>query len=177
MRRFLSGVVVTLVVLFGGTYLYLRWGFLNFQADRHPSALETRQAMAFLDASTARHAPDRENPVEPTEANLSDGMKLYRSHCAMCHGAPDHPEKKFGHPFYPPAPPFVKDPKNRQDSEQIYIILHGVRWTGMPAWENTLDERTIWTVVTFLDHMNKLPPSVEEEWKKPPSVESPAGPA
>jgi mono/diheme cytochrome c family protein len=52
--------------------------------------------MAFLDASTDRHAPDQKNPIEATQANLLDGIKLYRDHCAMCHGAPGHPENQFG---------------------------------------------------------------------------------
>ncbi len=168
MRNFFLGIVVTLAVLAGGAYSYLRMGFLDLRADLHPSAFEKHQAMSFMDACTDRHAPDQKNPIQPTETNLLDGMKLYRDHCAMCHGAPDHPEKKFGHPFYPPAPQFMvmEDMPDMPENQNFYIIRHGVRWTGMPAWRNTLNDGEIWKLVTFLGHMDKLPPSVEEEWKK-----------
>jgi mono/diheme cytochrome c family protein len=166
MGKFLLGVIVGLVVLAGGAYLYLRLGYLDFRADVHPSGLESHQAMAFLDASADRRAAEEKNPVEPTEANLMQGMELYKTHCAECHGAPDHPEKKFGHPFYPPAPQFMTQPADMPESENFYIIQHGIRWTGMPAWENTLSDQQIWTLVTFLSHMQKLPASAQQKWEK-----------
>ncbi|MGH9581543.1 MAG: c-type cytochrome [Bryobacteraceae bacterium] len=167
MRNFFLGVLATLVVLGGGAYLYLRMGHLDLRADLQPSAFEKRNAMAFMDASTDRHAPDRKNPIEPTEANLLDGVKLYKTYCAACHGAPDHPEKQFGHPFYPPAPQFMEEAADMPANQNFYIIQHGVRWTGMPAWKNTLSGEEIWKLVTFLSHMDKLPPAVEQEWKNP----------
>ncbi|MGH9470537.1 MAG: c-type cytochrome [Terriglobia bacterium] len=167
MKKFFLGVIVTLVVLAGGAYLYLRLGFLDLRADLQPSAFEKREAMSFMDASTDRHAPEQKNPVELTEANLIDGAKLYKIYCAACHGAPDHPEKKFGHPFYPPAPQFMEEAPDMPENQNFYTIQHGVRWTGMPAWKNTLSDQEIWKLVTFLSRMDKLPPAVEEEWKKP----------
>ncbi len=167
MRNFFIGVAATLAVLIGGSYLYLRMGFLNSRADLQPSAFEKRNPMAFMDASADRHAPDEKNPIQPTEANLTDGVKLYKTHCAACHGAPDHPERQFGHPFYPPAP-------DMPENQNFYVIPHGVRWTGMPAQKNTLRNDEIWKLVTFLDRTDKLPPAVEEEWKRsaPPAGDS-----
>ena len=173
MGKFILGVIVTLVVLAGGAYLYLHLGYLDLRADIQPSSFESRNAMAFMDASTDRHAPDRKNPVDPTDANLTEGVTLYRQHCAMCHGAPGHPEKKFGHPFYPPAPQFMEDAPDMPENQNFYIIQHGVRWTGMPAWENTLSEVQIWKLVTFLSHMEKLPPAVKEQWEQPAPSEQP----
>jgi mono/diheme cytochrome c family protein len=142
-------------------------GYLDLRADVQPSSVERRNAMAFSDASTDRHAPDQSNPVKPTEANLIAGLRLYTTHCAACHGAPDHPERKFGHPFYPPAPLFTEDAPDMPENQNFYIIRHGVRWSGMPAWENTLSYQQMWTLVTFLSHMQKLPPAVERVWGQP----------
>lgn len=168
MSKFFLGVVVTLIVLGGGAYLYLRLGFLDLRADLHPSAFEKSQAMSFMDASTDRHAPDQKNPIEPSEANLIEGVKLYKTYCAACHGAPNHPEKNFGHPFYPPAPQFMvmEDMPDMPENQNFYIIQHGVRWTGMPAWENTLNDQQIWKLVAFLSRIDKLPPAVEQAWEQ-----------
>jgi mono/diheme cytochrome c family protein len=167
MRKFFLGVVVTLAVLAGAAYLYLRMGYLDLRADLEPSAFEKRNAMALMDASTDRHAPELRNPIGPTEANLMEGVKLYNTHCAECHGAPDHPESKFGHPFYPPAPLFTEDAPDMPENQDFYIIKHGMRWMGMPAWKNTLSDEQIWTLVTFLSHIDKLPPAVRQVWGQP----------
>jgi len=166
MKHLLLGFAVALALLAGGAYLYLRLGFLDLRADTRPSAFENGAAMSFMDASTERHAPDRKNPFQPTEPNLLEGMKLYRDHCALCHGAPGRPERNFGHPFYPPAPQFMEDAPDMPENQNFFIIQHGVRWTGMPAWRNTLSDEQIWKVVTFLAHMDRLPPAVDDAWKK-----------
>jgi len=167
MRKFFLGVVLTLAILMGGAYLYLRMGYLDLRADIQPSSFERRNARALVDASTDRHAPEQKNPIEPSEANLIEGVRLYNTHCAECHGAPDHPERKFGHPLYPPTPLFTEDTPDMPENQNFYIIQHGVRWTGMPAWKNTLSEEQIWTLVTFLSHMDKLPPAVQRVWGQP----------
>ena len=167
MRNFLLGIAATLAVLAGGAYLYLRLGFLDLRADLQPSAFEKRTAMTFMDASTERYAPPKESSVQPTEANLVDGVKLYKTYCAQCHGAPDHPERKFGHPFYPPAPQFMEEAPDMAENQNFYIIQQGVRWTGMPAWKNTLSDEQIWKLTTFLSHMDKLPPAAEQVWEQP----------
>ncbi|MGH9355138.1 MAG: c-type cytochrome, partial [Terriglobia bacterium] len=167
MAKFFLAVVVTLAVLAGGAYLYLRMGYLNLRADVQPSAFEKRNAMAFMDASTDRHAPDQKNPAEPTEETLIEGVKLYKTYCAGCHGAPKNPGKPFGVNFYPPAPQFIEDAPDMPENQNFYIIQHGVRWTGMPAWKSTLGDKQIWKLVTFLSHMNKLPPAVEQVWEQP----------
>jgi mono/diheme cytochrome c family protein len=141
--KFFLGVLVTLIVLLGGGYIYLRLGFLSFRADQKLSSIEKSVAMSFVDASIDRHAPEQKNPVQPTEPNLIAGVSLYKDNCAACHGAPSHSEEKFGHPFYPPAPQFMKHAPEMPEYENFYIIQHGSRWTGMPAWKNTLSTQRL----------------------------------
>src|SRR5690242_3816189 len=166
MRGYMLGIITALGVLAGIAYFYLTLGYLGVRADVSPSSFESNYAMKFLDASVDRHAPPGDSPVQPTEANLRDGMHLYQDNCAMCHASPQHPEKKFGHPFHPPVPDFLKDAPDMEENANFYIIKHGVRWSGMPAWGNTLSDQQIWTLVTFLGHMGKLPAAVEQEWQR-----------
>jgi mono/diheme cytochrome c family protein len=166
MKGFLIGVLATLVVLAVAGFLYLRLGYLDIRAGIHPSALESTLAMSFLDASTDRHARPQENPAAPTEANLLTGMKLYQQHCATCHGAPQQANGSLGLHFYPPAPQFTEDGPDMPEYQNFYIIQHGVRWTSMPAWTGLLDDQQIWQVTTFLAHMSKLPPAVDQRWRQ-----------
>jgi mono/diheme cytochrome c family protein len=175
LKLFLLGVVATLSLLALSAFLYLKLGYLDMRADIGPSRLESRWAMSFLDASVDRRAAEQKSPVEATEANLIEGIRLYKTNCALCHGSPGHPEKSFGHPFYPPAPQFMEDAPDMAENQNYYIIKHGIRWTGMPAWGSILSDQQIWTLTTFLRHMDKLPPAVEEKWKEstPPNVKQP----
>ena len=56
------GIVIILGLIAVAVYAYLQFGFLSFRADQSPSAFEKKYAMAVLDASTERHAPDTKNP-------------------------------------------------------------------------------------------------------------------
>jgi mono/diheme cytochrome c family protein len=107
-------------------------------------------------------------PSKPTDANLQEGMKLYVTYCAQCHGDPATPASALGRAEYPPAPQFISHPADMPENQNFYIIGHGVRLTAMPGWEGVLNQDQIWKVTTFLSHMDKLPSSVEEAWKASP---------
>ena len=47
----------------------------------------------------------------------------------------------------------------------FWIVKHGVRYTGMGAWEGEMSDENIWMVVTFLNHLPNLPPEVQAEWR------------
>ena len=47
-------------------------------------------------------------------------------------------------------------------AEQFWIIKHGVKMTGMPAWGITHDDELLWDVVAFL---RKLPELTAEQYR------------
>jgi mono/diheme cytochrome c family protein len=96
---------------------------------------------------------------------LRESIKLYREHCAACHGDPAAPERILGQSFYPPAPQFMTDMPDMPANQNFYIIKHGIRMTGMPAWGKLLSDDQIWRLTTFLSEMGKLPPSINQEWE------------
>ncbi len=165
MVRFLTGLVVGVVVVVVALFCYVRFGFVDPRADQEPGSLEMKVAMPALDASVDRRAPDAKNPLQATDENLLGGMKIYQTNCAGCHGDVSHPHAAFGDSFYPRAPQFAQDPADMPENQNFYIIEHGVRLSGMPAWGTTLKEPEVWQVTTFLSHMDKLPPAVQSAWK------------
>ena len=172
MRNFILGIVVAFLAIFLGGYWYVKQGYLNFAADQSPSSVETHFAMAAVDASTDRRAPDRKNPLQPTDETLLAGSILYKNHCGGCHGIPSNRDSQFGRSFNPPVPQFFSEGSDMADNQSFYIIQHGIRWTGMPAWGKTLSENEIWQVVTFLGHIGKLPPAAQKELE--PQTQQPA---
>lgn len=164
--KFVIGFIVAIVLIVTGLYVFVEFGFMSFRADQSPSAFETKYAMKAVDASTERNAPNMTNPPPANDASLLDSIKLYKEHCAVCHGDPVTPEQVLGKSFYPPAPQFMKDAPDMPANQNFYIIKHGIRFTGMPAWGQVLSDDQIQQLTAFLSHMEKLPPSVDQKWKQ-----------
>ncbi|HTV60087.1 MAG TPA: c-type cytochrome [Verrucomicrobiae bacterium] len=179
MKNFIIGVIFALVVAAAGVSYYVMKGYVNTRADQPPSAIESKLAMSAMDASADRNAPDQKNPVTATEENLVAGAKLFHDNCAGCHGLPSNSDTEFGESFYPPVPQFFKDAPDMPDNENFYVIKHGVRWTGMPAWNKTLTDQQIWQITTFLATIGKLPPAALQQLEPPlqPAAAATAAPA
>ena len=175
MRKFLLGVIVTLLVLLLGGLGFAMLGFFPTNANVAPPHIERSLAMRAVDQSMDRHAPRVTNPLTLTDQNLEDGMKLYTMNCALCHGGFDRKPSSLANSFYPPAPNLVSDPPDDPEWHIFYTIRTGVRYTGMPAWDKTLTEQDIWKITTLLSHLDKLPPAVQEYWKTSFGVAPAAG--
>jgi len=166
MRNFILGIIFTILVLaIGGIGLALL-GFLPTRANTAPPPMEVRLAMSALDNSVDRHAPRANNPAPPSDENLIAGLKIYTMNCAGCHGGIDRKSSTFEKSFYPPPPNLILDPLDDPEWHIYFIIHNGVRYTGMAAWDKTLSEADMWKVTAFLSHIEKLPPAVQEYWKK-----------
>jgi thiosulfate dehydrogenase len=169
LRSFIAGVVLTIAITLVGIYFVLQRGFIPANADTKPNPLEIWAANTSLHASLDREAPKGPNPIAMTDENLIDGINLYAQHCAICHGtaqgaASVSPVAKGLNP----SPPQLAAEGVEDDPEGVsfWKIEHGIRWTGMPAWKDTLNDHQIWTLALFLKHMDKLPPAAQDAWQK-----------
>ena len=165
MGKFLLGVIFTLVVLALIVLGVAMLGLAPTTANVEPPHWERHLEMSAVDYSMDRHAPRVSNPLTPTDANLEDGMKLYTMNCALCHGTLDRKPSTLATSFYPPPPNLISDPPDDPEWHIYYTIRTGVRYTGMPAWDKTLTDQDMWKITTFLSHMDKLPPGVQDYWK------------
>ena len=46
----------------------------------------------------------------------------------------------------------------RDPAQTFWIIKHGIKMSGMPAWEYRLEERELWAIVAFLDALPLMTP-------------------
>jgi mono/diheme cytochrome c family protein len=165
MGRFIFGIIITLLVIILGGLGFAMLGLFPTAANVEPPRWERHFANGAVDASMERHAPRVTNPLQPTDQNLEDGMKIYTMNCAVCHGGLDRKPSTLTTSFYPPAPNLVSDPPDDPEWHTFFTIRTGIRYTGMPAWDKTLSEQDIWKVTALLSHLDKLPPAVQEYWK------------
>jgi hypothetical protein len=76
----------------------------------------------------------------------------------------------------PPGPPHAREVHPMKPDYQLaWIVQHGVRYSGMFVMEGAFrrdslghvpSNEKIWTAVTFLTHLDSLPPSVAAKWQK-----------
>jgi thiosulfate dehydrogenase len=175
MGKFILGVIVTLLVLILGGLGLATLGFMPTYANVAPPRWEHHLANAAVDASMERHAPRVANPLPPSDQNFEDAMKLYTMNCALCHGGLDRKPASLANSFYPPAPNLISDPPDDPEWHLFYTIRTGIRYTGMPSWEKTLSQQDMWNITSFLSHMEKLPPAVQDYWKTNFGVAAPSG--
>jgi mono/diheme cytochrome c family protein len=166
MRNFILGIVVTILALLIIGVGVALLGFFPSPANATPPRWEQQIALAALDAAMERHAPRVNNPLPPTDENLIDGMKIYTMNCANCHGGLDRQPAQLAHSLYPPPPNLITEPLDDPEWHVYYAIRTGVRYTGMPAWEKTLSQNDMWKLTAFLTRIEKLPPAVQDYWKK-----------
>lgn len=166
MRKFIAGMVFALVAFILGAFIYARGGYMAVNADATPSRLEQWAANSALDAAIEHQAPQPQNPVPKTDANLIDGMKLYAMNCGVCHGGLDRKRNVLGSAFYPPAPQILVEALDDPEWHIFFAIKHGVRLTGMPAWGKVMSDDQIWKITAFVKNINQLPPAVEQQRKQ-----------
>jgi mono/diheme cytochrome c family protein len=177
MRNFIAGVILTLLILILGGLAIAMLGLIPTEADSTPPRWEHRIANGAMDASMERHAPRVNNPIPPTDENLIDGMKIYTMNCAVCHGTLDMKPSPLAHSFYPPVPQLIVHPVDDPEWHIYFTVRTGVRYTGMPAWNKALSEEDMWKLTGFLTRLEKLPPAVQDNWKKSFGVDPPAAKA
>jgi mono/diheme cytochrome c family protein len=165
MRNFILGIIVTLAVIIVGGLAFLFLGFMPTHADATPPNWEEYIADSAMDASMEHHAPRVSNPIPPTDENLIEGMKVYTMNCALCHGGLNNQPSPMQDRFYPPAPQLILDPPDDPEWHLYYAVRTGVRYTAMPAWNKVLTQDQMWKVTSFLSHLEKLPPGVQDYWK------------
>ncbi len=179
MRGFIVGVLLTLVVIFGGLYFVVARGLFPVGADNPPGPYERKLANMAMDEYVGKHAPKQANPFQPTSANLMTGAMDYEEHCAMCHGGAKDRISPLRSKFNPPVPQLINHIPRDEDSHLWFVTKHGIRLTGMPSWEGVLSDDDIWKIIAFVKNSDKLPPDVQEMWmntakKQATSAEAPA---
>ncbi|WP_062228340.1 c-type cytochrome [Aureimonas frigidaquae] len=98
----------------------------------------------------------------PDGVSLSDpllvrrGAGHFQSNCAACHGAPGQPQSAAMRAMTPPPPPLDGAAEKWRDRELFWIVQHGIKYSGMPAWASQDRPDEVWAMVAFLKTLPQL---------------------
>jgi mono/diheme cytochrome c family protein len=102
--------------------------------------------------------------VPPPESVLKDpntirtGFEHYNEMCVACHGAPGVQASEARAGLNPKPPLLAKDAEDLPPREAFWIIKHGIKMTGMPAWGPTHSDAKIWAIVAFVKQLPTISP-------------------
>ena len=112
--------------------------------------------------SVAARSRDIVVPNDLDDANrISKGAGQYAEMCRGCHLAPGMKRTEISRGLYPRAPE-LRHKTDLTPAEQFWIVKHGVKMTGMPAWGVTHDDDLLWDVVAFVRKLPELTPEQYE---------------
>ena len=155
-------VIGTLVVLAGVAAVAIYEGLYNIAAD----VPHTQPVYWLLDTirhrSVVTRARDIVVPNDLDDANrISKGAGQYAEMCSGCHLAPGMKRTEISQGLYPRAPELRRG-TDLTPAEQFWIVKHGLKMTGMPAWGVTHDDELLWDVVAFVRNLPELTPDQYE---------------
>jgi len=148
--------ILAALFLAGATAFALAYAVpYNVAADVPHWGVTTRALAAIRDHSIATRARDVAVPDLADPALIALGAEHYAAMCTGCHLAPGMLNNEMRQGLNP-TPPDLAQRRNRHPAETFWIIKHGIRMTGMPAWGVTHDDESIWGLVAFLQQLPTL---------------------
>jgi mono/diheme cytochrome c family protein len=163
MRSFLASFAVLMALAVIGGLAFIYSGLFDVAASE-PHWSITRWVLETARKQSIKvHAAGIEVPPGLDEpSRLLIGTEHFAAHCAVCHGAPGVPKGDIGQGLSPQPPNLAHSSEHYTSSELFWIIKHGIRMTGMPAWGDHSDDE-LWATVAFL---RKLPEMTPEDYAK-----------
>ena len=161
MRNFILGIVITLVVLALGAYLYVWGGHAPVATNAKPMPFETTLAKKALNARVHKEMPTIV-PIAADAATFQAGAQVYKTQCGECHGLPGQPDSDDATSMFPPPPQLFHGQGVSDDpaGETYWKVTNGIRLSGMPSFRTMLSDTERWQVSVMLAHSNELPPAV-----------------
>lgn len=158
-RQLLIGMVLTLLVIGAVLLGIVLTGAYNVAADdRHTPTTEWALETTMRNSVQGR-AEDLEAPTL-TMAMVSAGAGEYKAMCQHCHGGVGEPRAGWAQGMRPIPPSLVDAAKEWSTEEVFWLVKHGVKMSGMPAFGDTHDDRTNWNIAAFVKAMPEM--SAEE---------------
>ena len=148
------------VIAAGALAIYL--GVYNFAAD----VPHTQPIYWLLEMARERSIEVRAKSITvPNDLSepkrIASGAGQYAEMCASCHLAPGMKRTEIARGLYPRAPE-LRRRKHSDPAEDFWVVKHGIKMTGMPAWGVTHGDELLWDVVAFL---RKLPDLTAEQYQ------------
>ena len=105
-------------------------------------------------------------PPLADESMALRGAGCFRDKCVQCHGGPGVAPGDPGKSMQPLPGPLVDARRHWRPRELYWLTRHGIRMSGMPAWEFRLREEELWELVAFMQRLPDLDAAQYADWMR-----------
>ncbi|MES1240640.1 MAG: cytochrome c [Acidobacteriota bacterium] len=163
MKTVLLTVVAVLAILCLAGAAFVHSGIYDVAASTPESGLVGAMLHQTMHSSVERRSKDIQVPRLDDPDMVRRGLIHYYEMCVVCHGAPGVKPSEIAQGLNPYPPELAEKSEPDEAAEWFWIVKHGIRMTGMPAFGVTHSDEEIWAILAFLQAMPKLSP---EQYQK-----------
>lgn len=153
MKKIIISSLVVLLVLVLVAAIVIASGAYNVAADEEHTPFGAWLLETARERSIAARTDDLVVPNLDDVERIRRGAGNYDAMCVSCHLAPEVDSTELSQGLYP-TPPDLTKVVQADAARAFWIIKHGLKATGMPAWGKSMEDPYIWDLVAFI---RKLP--------------------
>lgn len=158
--KLMVAIVAAGAIAVAGIGAFVYSGMYNIGADDHHTKPVYAALEAFRERSIEVRARDLQVPNLDDPKMIAEGAEHYSAMCTGCHLAPGMKESDSEiRPGLYPQPPNLAEHGVHDPREAFWVIKHGVKMSGMPAWGTTHSDEAIWNMVAFIRKMPSMTPA------------------
>ncbi|MEX2128868.1 MAG: c-type cytochrome [Xanthobacteraceae bacterium] len=143
-------LVIAIAALGAGGLLFAWSGLLSVAASSGHWAITDWFLHWVMQNSVRTYSMTIETPDLSNPGLVHRGAGHYETGCAPCHGSPAEPQDLSVAQATPPPPTLNHVNQKWEPKHLFWIVRHGIKFTGMPAWVALQREDEIWAMVAFL---------------------------
>lgn len=153
-RKSIVASVVIVIVVLAALAGFLWSGIYNIGADDAHSKpvhamLQMLRERSIAVRAAAVSVPDLDDPER-----IRRGAGNYDAMCVGCHLAPGMAATELSAGLYP-APPNLSQ-AHIDAAEAFWVVKHGIKASGMPAWGKRMGDAYLWDLIAFVQQLPTL---------------------
>jgi hypothetical protein len=154
-------IIATAIGVFG-IAIFIYSGAFNIAADVPHWPLTLEILSIVRDRSVEVRSGTQVPPDFSNATSIRLGAGNYDAMCSACHLRPGMEESELSRGLYP-KPPSWRAIGKVAPREAFWIIKHGIKMSGMPAWGKSMSDEHIWNIVAFVRELPELTPDAYHE--------------
>lgn len=158
----LATLVASVLLVGAGLGIFAWSGTYAIGADVPHWKLTYNALDWFRERAVEHHAASVQVPPDlESSARIREGAEHYAEMCTGCHLKPGVNSSEIREGLYPKPPVFARMDHAIDPGEAYWIIKHGIKMSGMPAWGASHSDDKIWAMVAFV---RKLPGMTPQQY-------------
>jgi hypothetical protein len=156
--KYVLTVVIVLAVLLIGAVLFAWSGIYNIAATDPHWGITLSFIELLKDRSVEVHSDNIQVPNLDDPKLREIALSHYHHTCRLCHGAPGYQREEFAKGLYPAPPSMISGQVQKElgEAEIYWIIKHGIKMTGMPAFGPTHNNEELWGLAVLIKEIPRM---------------------